>query len=124
MHAETDVSAHTTSSISPAATFTALEEPDDEHGEGSPALVSITFLLRNFSEMNKLWTRMQRNLPQSDARDVVRKVFPASLSLFSALKCLFCCGGENDAMLRCKWWVKKRACMLAARENLCFWCSN
>jgi hypothetical protein len=38
------------------------------------ASVSVNFLLRNFTEMNKLWTRMQRNLPPSDARDSIRQV--------------------------------------------------
>jgi hypothetical protein len=38
------------------------------------ASISVVFLLRNFAEMNKLWTRMQRNMPQSDARDLVRTV--------------------------------------------------
>lgn len=38
------------------------------------ATVSVNFLLRNFAEMNKLWTRMQRNMPHSDARDSIRTV--------------------------------------------------
>jgi hypothetical protein len=38
------------------------------------ASISVVFLLRNFAEMNKLWTRMQRNMPQSEARDLVRMV--------------------------------------------------
>lgn len=51
----------------------------DDWDPDSPALVSINFLLRNFSEMNKLWTRMQRNLPPSDARDIIRTVRPPAV---------------------------------------------
>jgi hypothetical protein len=82
MRAEPDVSADAASSSSPAAEFAVTQVPGDAYDEDSPALVSITFLLRNFSEMNKLWTRMQRNLPPSDARDVVRKVCPVLLLFF------------------------------------------
>lgn len=53
-----------------AATSGSSSKPGS--GQASGASVSIAFLLQNFTEMNKLWTRMQRNLPPSEARDTVR----------------------------------------------------
>lgn len=59
-------------------------------GRDEGAAVSLRFVLRNFCEMNKLWTRMQRNLPHSDARDVVRTVRLPLLGMAGSAARLVC----------------------------------
>ena len=54
--------------------------------QASDASVSVNFLLRNFVEMNKLWTRMQRNTPPSESRDRARRV-----RLLLHVHCCFAC---------------------------------
>jgi hypothetical protein len=59
--------------------------PTVRAAEAQGTALSLKFLLRNFCEMNKLWTRMQRNLPHSDARDVIRTVRPVTRAVLQPL---------------------------------------
>lgn len=58
---------------------TGASNSSKEAATAAEASVSVNFLLRNFTEMNKLWTRMQRSMPASDARDSIRTVRLLSL---------------------------------------------